>query len=460
MGRGKQNTLRFLAVTGMLGSGYSEESLEAGMAKMPSFMGVDAGSTDAGPHPLGSGELMFSREACFRDLRLALIAARQHDVPLIVGSSGGAGTNRGVDTLADMVREVAASESLNYQMARIYSEIPAETVIEKLRAGHMRPLLGAPYVDERVIAESARIVGMMSVEPLQAALAQGAQVVLAGRCSDAAIYSAIPLSAGYHPGLVWHAGKIAECGSAAVADRKGPDSLLCTLSDEDFVVEPLAPGTHCTPESVAAHSLYENADPSRIVESSGTLDTSVARYDAIDDSRVRVSESRWIPADKYTIKLEAAELIGYQSMMPGSIRDPVILEQLDSWLDELRDGISRRVKSSLGGLNYALNIAVYGRNGTMQGLEPIQRFEGHEAFILIDVIAGSPSEASALIKLVSQTAIHFPVAQWEGAITGIAHPYAPATFDRGPVYRFSLNHVIEVEDPMDVANIEMESIAQ
>jgi hypothetical protein len=52
-----------------------------------------------------------------------------------------------------------------------------------------------------IIDSSSRIVGMMGVEPLQQAISDGAKLVLAGRCSDSALFAAIPLMQGFPFGL-------------------------------------------------------------------------------------------------------------------------------------------------------------------------------------------------------------------------------------------------------------------
>ena len=82
---------RLLSTSGLLGYGFPEESLAAGMARAPHMIGVDAGSTDPGPHYLGSGKSLNSRMAVKRDLRLMLSAARSADIPLVIGSCGCAG---------------------------------------------------------------------------------------------------------------------------------------------------------------------------------------------------------------------------------------------------------------------------------------------------------------------------------------------------------------------------------
>ena len=52
---------------------------------------------------------------------------------------------------------------------------------------------------------------------------------------------------------------------------------------------PLREDYRCTPQSVASHTLYENADPFALKEPSGTLRTDKARYEAISNRAVRVS---------------------------------------------------------------------------------------------------------------------------------------------------------------------------
>lgn len=67
--------------------------------------------------------------------------------------------------------------------------------------------------------------------------------------------------------------KILECGAAAGAVRLAPDSMMATLHDDAFDVFSLRDDYWCTPQSVASHTLYENADPFELIEPSGTLFT-------------------------------------------------------------------------------------------------------------------------------------------------------------------------------------------
>ena len=77
---------------GILGYGFPQESFQRALAEKPDAIVVDAGSTDAGPHKLGAGVAIVSRMAAKKDLRLLMQGARELDIPLVIGSAGGSGS--------------------------------------------------------------------------------------------------------------------------------------------------------------------------------------------------------------------------------------------------------------------------------------------------------------------------------------------------------------------------------
>ena len=83
--------IRLLSTSAILGYGFPEASLQAGMARAPHVIGVDGGSVDPGPYYLGAGVPFCSVMAIRRDLRLMLRAAIAARIPLMIGTSGGAG---------------------------------------------------------------------------------------------------------------------------------------------------------------------------------------------------------------------------------------------------------------------------------------------------------------------------------------------------------------------------------
>jgi hypothetical protein len=438
-------SLTYVALNGSLGTGFKEDSLERGLKRPLSFIGVDSGSTDGGPFYLGSGNWIWSEAAYERDLRLGLLGARRLNVPLIVGSCGGAGTDKSVDDYAELVSRIASAHGHRVRIGCIKCEPDREVLISKFRAGRIEALSGAPVIDEDTFRLPGHIVAMAGVEPIQDALDGGADVILVGRCADAAIFAAMPLMQGFDPGLVWNASKIVECGSAATLNRKGQDSILCTLEEESFLLEPLDPELRCTPGSVAAHTLYETADPYHLAMPSGDLDARTATYEAIDDRRVRVRGGTFTDAVDYTAKLEGAAPMGFLSSFWGSVRDPVILGQLETWRESLIAQLHSRLEGTWGS-HYKLDVKVYGVNGTTGG-RPYASAAPQEAVLVFDLVGQSQEDAAGMARAAYHVALHWPVAEWKaGSITSLAHPFSAPVIDRGEVFRFTLNHRIFLEE--------------
>lgn len=455
--------IRAVAATGMLGTGFTEASLERAMAAQPHFIGCDAGSTDPGPYYLGSGRVQASRAATKRDLRLMLRAGRAAGVPVIIGSAGTAGGEPHLAFTREIVEEIAREEGLSFRLALIHAELDRSYLKAKLRAGRIRPLAPAPPFDEAVVEGAARIVAQMGAEPFMRALEAGAEVIVAGRSSDTSIYAALPLLAGCPPGPVWHAAKILECGAASVVQRLYPDCMMAWIHEDDFVVEPPNPEMRCSPNSVVAHTLYENADPFHLYEPSGMLDTSAAEYTAVSERAVRVTGSRFVPADVYTVRLEAAEFVGHRYVVIAGVRDPVVLRQHDRFLATLRESIARKCRASLGlelDRDFRLLFRVYGQNGTMGPMEPRNAIEGHEIGLVVEAIARTAEEARAVLNIVWHTGLHHPVPEWQGLISSWAFPYSPPEMDAGPVYRFCANHLLELDDPLEPFRIELVEVGR
>jgi len=443
------NHIKAVAATGNLSTGFLEESLRRAVSSGADFIGCDAGSTDSGPYYLGSGEARGPREGVKRNTGRILREALAAGIPTIIGTAGNAGGRPHLNWLLEIVRELARENNWHFKLASIDSEINKETLIGALRSGEITALDPAPRLDENTIRSAERFVAMIGVEPFQRALQAGAQVVVAGRSSDVAIYAALPLLRGIPPAVALHAGKILECGAASVAQRLYPDCLMADLDDQGFTVEPPNAAMQCTPQSVAAHALYENADPFRLVESGGVLDTSTAQYKALSDRAVRVTGSRYVPSALYTVRLEGASLVGYRSIVVAGIRDPLVIRQLDSFLSGLRTVVERKLRDSLSlePEQYTLNWRVYGRDGTLGKLEPEASLSCHEIGLVIDVVAPTASLAAGIIPIVAHTGLHHPIPEHQGLISNLAFPFSPPGINVGPVYRFCANHVWKLKDP-------------
>lgn len=451
--------VKAVAATGMVGTGFSTESLERA-ASDADFIGCDAGSTDPGPYYLGSGLTQVARDAAARDLERMLATALARKIPVVVGSAGTAGGRPHLEWMLDVVRELARSNGWHFKLAGIDSELDPAWVAERYSEGRVTPLRAAPAVDAGTLAGAERIVAMMGAEPFQRALRDGADVVIGGRASDTSVYAAVPVELGVPKAVAWHAGKILECGAAGAEQRLHPDSMAAELDDEGFTIAPPNPRMRCTPASVISHSLYETSDPDHLVEPGGLLDTSQCEYRAVDDRTVRVTGGRFAPSPQYTVRLEGAALAGYRSIAIAGVRDPIIIRQLDHFILEVGDVIRDKVAQSLGlaGDAYTLHWRIFGRDGSMGPLEPEPEV-GHEVGVVMEVVAPTQRQAAEVLSIAWHTALHHPVPEYSGLISNLAFPYSPPGVDAGPAYRFCLNHVLALDDGgADLFPITMERV--
>jgi hypothetical protein len=111
-------------------------------------------------------------------------------------------------------------------------------VAKALADGRIMPLTPAPEISGEALAAMSNIVALAGAEQIQAALATGADIVIAGRTTDTAIISALPLARGEHAGAAWHGAKIGECGALCTTNPTG-GVILLEFDRQGFTVEPL-----------------------------------------------------------------------------------------------------------------------------------------------------------------------------------------------------------------------------
>jgi len=451
--------IRMMATTGMLGYGYTEEAFQRGLEQNLDFIAADSGSMDPGPHYLGEGVPFVSRQALKRDLALMLEAAVDKKIPMLIGSAGGGGSEPQLALVREVVEEIATEKNLHFDMALIHSEQSAEYLKAKLADGKIESLGPIAELTDDEIDQSERVVAMMGVEPFQAALKGGAQVVLAGRATDASIYSAIPLMRGAHAGLSWHLSKIIECAGQVTTPRPGQDCVIGTLRDDHFLVEPGHPDKRCTRMRIAAHTLYENPSPYRLEEPDGTLVTINSVYEQLDERIVKVSGSQFEPSAAYTVKLEGVKESGYRTVFIAGVRDPILISVIDDFIESCHERVALEAQNlGVAKDSYRLNVRVYGKNATMGPREPVQDFNGHEIGLLVDVLASDADTSKAIMAKARYALLHTDFPGRKCISGNLAIPFSPSDMPVGMTYQFNIWHRMEIDDPLEPFPIEYVSV--
>lgn len=455
---GDEREVRLLSVTAILGYGFPESALDAGMACEPHFIGADAGSTDPGPYYLGAGKPFCSRMAIKRDLRLMLRAGVPRGVPVVISTAGGAGGEPHLEFLADVAREIAREEQLDFRMALIHAELDRSFIHTQIVEGRVRPASHRPALEAAQVDRAERIVGLMGAEPFIRALDDGAQVILAGRSTDPAPWAAAAIRGGLPPAVGWYAGKMLECG-AEPATPKQEGCLLARLRADRVDLVPTNPAQRCTTLSVANFALHENASPIHHHEPGGMLDTSACRFEQLDERTVRVSGMQWVPAPVYTVKMEGVECVGQRAITMCATRDPVLIAGIRPYLQRVREIVAE--KSAAFGVpadDYRLAIRSYGLDGVMGEREPLKHVEVHEMSFIVEVLARTQEQANAVVAIARTTMLHadFPGRMCKEGNMGI--PFSPADLEVGPSYEFSIYHILDARDPYHLFRIEHETV--
>ncbi|MEM7293645.1 MAG: hypothetical protein AAF420_09680 [Pseudomonadota bacterium] len=155
------DAITVLTPTGTLGYDFQQQAFDRAMSMSPDVIAVDAGSTDPGPYYLGSGNPLVSDFAITRELTTLIKAGCKAGVPVIVGSVGGAGTNRHVDAVVDLVRSIAQSEHLSFSLAWIYADVERERVRKAIEENEVKRFEASFELTENDIDETIALVAQM-----------------------------------------------------------------------------------------------------------------------------------------------------------------------------------------------------------------------------------------------------------------------------------------------------------
>ena len=445
---------KILIPSGALGLGYDRNALMRGIEHKPDLIAIDGGSTDSGPHYLGTGTSKYSRSSIKSEWRELMQARAMANVPLVIGTAGTCGADDAVDWLLDITNEIATETGQDVTVAVLKSGQPADRVMRALDQGRITPLEPVIDVDHNLLQSCTNIVALAGAEQIQAALNTGADIVIAGRTTDTATIAALPLARGCHAGGAWHGAKIGECGALATTNPSS-GTIMITFDADGFTVEPMGQNARATPYTVSAHMLYENSNPLQLYEPGGHLDVTGATYTALDDRRVRVTGSTWVPSDAYTVKLEGARCGGYQCVSLALIREARYVQNIETWTEAVEENCRQKAQARIEG-DFTLELRIIGLNATL-GAQDVNAQIGTEVGVLGIVTAPTEMVAIEVAKMLNPYLLHMPLTEDEEMPT-FAFPFSPNEMNRGEIYEFCLNHVMELDDPMQAFSLTIEQV--
>lgn len=445
----KKKSVRILCPNGHLGfAPTKEESFFLGVEARPDYYCCDSGSDDIGPAALGR-DVSVSPVAWQRhDLELMFLASRRQGVPMIIGSAGDTGTRSRVDLYVKMIAEMAAEHDVPpFRIAWFYSDVEKELLRTMMERGVVvEGLDGRPPLSLEELERTTRIVAVAGVHPFRKALEAGADVIIGGRSSDCAIFAAAALHEGCSPDLAYYLGKVLECASFCAEPYAGKESVLGTIMDDAVYVTAMHPQQRCTVASVAGHAMYERANPFFEHVAGGVLDMRTCRYEQVEEKTCKITGSIFRPDEKgVRVKLEGAGKVGERFIGIAGIRDPYSIAHVDDMIAWARQQVRERLPEEA----YHLEYHVYGRNAILKDLESCLDAVPHEVCVVVEGVASDASLAEEVALIGTRQLFYARLPEVKGTAGSVAFLF-DEVLPAPPVYSWTLNHVVPVEDPLEL----------
>ncbi len=446
-----KTTMRVLIPTGHLGTApFRLDSFRRGLEMNPDVIIADAGSSDPGPVFLGADTYLgfFEQE----DLENLLLASRKLHVPLLIGSSGDSGSNSGVDKFVKIIQQVAAEHAIpQFKLGYFYSDVPKEYLLRKLRSSTaIESLGGFSPLDEATVEKTDHIVGVAGIHPFVKLLDMGADVIIGGRCGDITITAAPTIRAGFPEGLAYHMGKMLECASLCAEPFMGKETVIGEISDSDIKLIPCHPDQQVTIASAGSHSMYERETPYFEYAAGGTLDMRECKFEQFDPRICRITGAQWRPSEKVMVKLEGSAKVGERYIGIAALRDPYLVEHVDDLIRYCRTSIADR----FGGEPHEIYFHIFGKNGVLKELEPIKESRAHELCIVAEGIAPTREVAEKITDYATRMLFLTRIPGVKGT-AGAAAFVEKKPMPASPAYQWTLNHIVPVDDPMELFSVHL-----
>ncbi|UZG44958.1 acyclic terpene utilization AtuA family protein [Caldimonas thermodepolymerans] len=240
----------------------------------------------------------------------------------VISNAGGINPRGCAEALGRLAEEMGVS----LKIAVVEGDDVSALIPALRERGQTDMFTGGP-LPERILSANAYLGAL----PVAAALAEGADVVITGRCVDSAVtLGALIHEFGWKPqdydrlaaGSL--AGHIIECGCQATGGlhtdweaipdwaRIGYPVLECEADGSFVVTKPQGTGGRVLAAAVAEQMLYEIGDPGAYVLPDVVCDFREVRIEQAGEDRVRVSGARGLPPTG-TYKVSATYMDGYRS---------------------------------------------------------------------------------------------------------------------------------------------------
>src|SRR5690606_15350070 len=148
------------------------------------------------------------------------------------------------------------------------------------------------------------------------------------------------------------------------------------------------------------------------------------------------------------VKLEGSGKVGERYMGFAGVRDPYTIERIDEVIGWAQQQVRERFGEPEAG-GYELHYQVYGRDAIMGEMDPLRNQPGHELGIMVFGVAPTAAMAEEVTLTGTRQMFYARLPDVKGTAGGVAFPLDEVTRVT-PAYRWTLNHTVAVDDPLEL----------
>jgi hypothetical protein len=127
------------------------------------------------------------------------------------------------------------------------------------------------------------------------------------------------------------------------------------------------------------------------------------------------------------------------------------MASIDLFHDRLHAALVDRVVQTFGAEagEFDISLRMYGWNAVSGRPVPKDAPGPREVGVMFVATAATQSLATRMAKACNPYLFHFPLIR-DRELPSYGFPFSPAEIERGAVYQFHLNHVVAVDDPLEL----------
>jgi hypothetical protein len=182
---------------------------------------------------------------------------------------------------------------------------------------------------------------------------------------------------------------------------------------------------------------------------------SECRYEQIAEKTTRITGAKFVRAPEFRVKLEGAGKVGERYVGMVGIRDPYTIAHVDEVIGWARQQVRERFGQEHDG-GYELHYIVYGRDGIMGELEPLRNRPAHELCILVQGVAPTAEMAEEVCMIGTRQMFYARLPDVKGSAGSVAFAL-DEVLRASPAYRWTLNHTLRCNDPLELFPTHMTS---